>query len=78
MTIEQIHDLYKFNKNPFKVPFIFDTKLDFIFDCRNYILTPSKTTDVNTKIINRNYFIGKIFYENLFEIIDRPEYFIYA
>lgn len=78
MTIEQINDLYKFKLESNKKVLVFDNKLDFIFDHRNYILKPSKIIDFEYMCLDRNWISIKSVYENLFEIIDCPEYFIYA
>ena len=78
MTIEQINDLKRFKVPSVKKVLVFNDKLDFIFDHRNYILKPSNIIVFEYKFLGRNYYFTKNVYENIFEIIDYPEYFIYA
>lgn len=78
MTIEQINDLKRFKVASVKKVLVFDNRLDFIFDRRNYILKPSKIIDFDHILLDRRYICTKKEYENVFEIIDYPEYFIYA
>jgi len=78
MTNDQINDLKRFKVGSFIKLLVFDNKLDFIFDHRNYILKPSKIIDFDSMLLDRNWIYAKKEYENIFEIIDYPKYFIYA
>ena len=78
MTTEQIKHLKKFNKGFKRRVLVFDNNLDFIVDGNNYILKSSKIIPFEYRTLSTRYLESIQVYENLFEIVDRPEYFIYA